>query len=672
LARQAAIAIENARLYLETQRSADQMAALAEVGRHVSATLDLAMVLERIASHAQALLASETSAVYLPEPGGRSFRAIAVLGADTDAIRNDTIALGEGIIGDLARRGTAEVINDVASDPRGRQIPGTPQQETEQLMAAPLLAGERVIGMMAVWRSGQRIPFNEDDLDFLGGLARQAAIAIENARLFEEARQAKAAAEAANLAKSTFLANMSHELRTPLNAVLGFAQVMERDPALSPRQSEHLGIITRSGEHLLGLINDVLEVSKIEAGRVTLNQAPFDLHALLGSVEELFRFRAEAKNLRFLFEIAPDVPQYVAGDESKLRQVLINLLGNAVKFTHEGRVTLRAAWHGDRPTTNLSSVIAGRPSALSGGGGSLVVVVEDTGEGIAADQLPHLFEAFVQTASGTKSHEGSGLGLAISRQFVQLMGGDITVKSVVGQGSLFRFEVRLAPADPSALRQEASRRVVGIAPECQGEQRMLVVDDKWENRRLLVEWLELVGFQVREAGNGAEALAIWEEWAPQMVWMDMRMPVMDGYEATRRIKSTLKGQATVVIALTASAFEHEQTVVLEAGCDDFVRKPVREEVIFEKITQHLGVQFEYAELESVHGSEESAVLTPAALAGLPTDLVASLRQAVLMADIDQVKALIGQIRDRDAALAERLRYLAENFQIDQLHALVQS
>jgi signal transduction histidine kinase/CheY-like chemotaxis protein len=539
-------------------------------------------------------------------------------------------------------------------------------------MVAPLLAGNRVGGMMAVWRSGRRLPFTGDDLDFLVGLARQAAIAIENARLFEEAQHARAQAETANVAKSRFLANMSHELRTPLNAVLGFAQVMERGQGLSPRQREHLGIITNSGEHLLNLINGVLEMSKIEAGRVTLNEATFDLHDLLRSVEELFQLRAEAKHLYLLVDIAPEVPRYVRGDESKLRQVLINLLGNAVKFTHEGGVTLRASWDDGGRTTKDQGSKDKDPSSLVFRPSSLVVEVTDSGEGIAQDQLPHLFEAFVQAPSGARVQEGTGLGLAISRQFVHLMGGNITVRSSMGGGSTFYFDIQLAPANLSELQgQGAERRVVGIDPNDRQEYRMLVVDDKLENRRLLVEWLQMTGFQVREADNGAEALQVWEEWAPQMIWMDMRMPILDGYEATRRIKATLQGQATVVVALTASTFEHEETMVLSVGCDDFVRKPVRESVIFEKIAQHLGVRFVYEEHQPATAAQDGAAkLTPAHLAALPADWVANLRQAILVADMEQVKMLLDEIRDPNPALAQELERLADQFQIDQLQLLV--
>jgi signal transduction histidine kinase/ActR/RegA family two-component response regulator len=680
VARQAAIAIESARLYLETRRQANEMAALADVGRDVSATLDLPTVLKRIASHAKELLAADTSAVFLAEADHALFRAIVVLGDLATEIQRYPVSLGVGILGDLARRGVAEVINDTGGDPRVVTIPGTTQQPAERLMVAPLVTRKQVIGLMTVWRAFEHTPFTPADLNFLVGLARQATIAIENARLFEETRQARQAADAANVAKSTFLANMSHELRTPLNAVLGFAQVMERDAALSSRQKEHLGIISRSGEHLLSLINDVLEMSKIEAGRVTLNETTFDLRRLLQSVAEMFQLRAEAKRLQLRCELAEDLPRLVHGDEGKLRQVLINLLGNAIKFTHTGGVTLRAEWHDQRRRTKDEGRILDSPSSFVLRPSSLVVKIEDTGEGITAEQLPSLFEPFRQTASGIKAQEGTGLGLSISRQFVRLMGGDIRVESVAGQGTLFAFEIRLAPAElAEAIAAPIERRVIGIAPDLstssgqatQREYRMLVVDDKRENRRLLVEWLQAAGFAVREAADGQAAIEIWEAWSPHLIWMDVRMPMLDGYEATRRIKARAGGQATVIIALTASAFEHEQEIVRMAGCDDVVRKPVREATIFAKIAEHLGVRFIYEDPQPAAAAEGTADLRPADLAGLPAEWLSELRQAADEVDTALADTVIQRIRAHDAALADGLAELVANYRFDKLQLLIQ-
>ncbi len=771
------VAIENARLYREAQRRAQETAALAEVGREISASLDLPIVLERIAARALELLNGRDVALRLLEADGR-LPAVVTLGKYAAIYQAWDVSLGQGMTGHIAQSGIAEMLNDPVNDPRVAPVPGTePDDPTEAMIFAPLLVGQTIIGVLTVWRdktvSG---PFVQSDLDFVVGLARQAAIAIENARLFAEIRRQKqfsdalleaspvaiiqedlrehvtawnpaaqrlfgytpeeaigrhlddlvanrpdirqdadrytratqppkgpgiAAAHgigrrtrkdgqlvdveffgvsvivdgqdvagitlyhditelqkarqeaiAANLAKSTFLANMSHELRTPLNAVLGFTQVLERDSALTSRQREHLAIISRSGEHLLGLINDVLEVSKIEAGRLILHTAPFDLPALFHNIVELFRLSASAKSLDLIAEVAADLPQYVHGDESKLRQVLINLLGNAVKFTHTGGVTLRAAYQ-----------IAETPT--------LLVEVADTGEGIAENQIARLFEAFSQTDSGLHAQESSGLGLAISRQYVQLMGGIISATSQPGEGSVFRFTVPLPLADALEPRRAAERRVIALAPN-QGEYRLLVVDDKWESRKLLVTWLQDVGFAVREASNGEEAIAMWEEWSPQLIWMDVRMPVLDGYEATRRIKATLKGQATVIIALTASAFDHERTIVLSAGCDDFVRKPVREAVIFAKLAEYLGVHFVYADSAPALVTAQPSILAADALAALPPTWITAMYTAVSGADMDEIRALTEQIQGQNAALAEHLGWLRDNFQIDQLLQLLQT
>ncbi|MEO1800864.1 MAG: response regulator [Cyanobacteria bacterium J06629_2] len=392
-------------------------------------------------------------------------------------------------------------------------------------------------------------------------------------------QRAKEAAESANRAKSEFLANMSHELRTPLNAILGFTQLMTRDSSLKASQQEHLSIVGRSGEHLLDLINDILTMSKIEAGLITLNENSFDLYWLLDSLEEMLRLRAESKGLQLVFEIDPEVPQYINSDESKLRQVLINLLGNGIKFTQVGLVKLRVGIKGEPSNSEFN----------------LQFEVEDTGAGIALEEIDKLFQAFGQTDTGRKSQEGTGLGLSISRQFVRLLSGDITIGSTLNRGTLVSFDIQATLAEATDIPSKGSpKRVIGLAPD-QPEYRILVVEDKLASRQLLVKLLESVGFSVREAENGQQAIAEWQSWSPHLIWMDMRMPVMDGYEATQRIKETTEGQNTKILALTASAFEEEKAIILSAGCDDFVRKPFKEEVLFDKMTEHLGVQYLYAE-----------------------------------------------------------------------------
>jgi signal transduction histidine kinase/FixJ family two-component response regulator len=481
----------------------------------------------------------------------------------------------------------------------------------------------------------------------------------------KELAQARDQALEANRAKSVFLANMSHELRTPLNAILGFTQLMMRDHGLSAEYRENLDVIIRSGEHLLGLINDVLEMSKIEAGQHTLHEENFDLYYMLHGLEDMFRLRASDKKLTLLFDLAEDIPQYVRTDPNKLRQVLINLLGNAVKFTHEGGVTLRCR--------SAPLALPEDENLAIEKGARLFFEVEDTGPGIAETELKDLFEAFKQTATGRQTQEGSGLGLAISHMFVHLLGGELTVVSAVDQGSVFQCDipVQCAAVTEVPVRQPR-QRVIGLEPG-QLSYRILIVEDRLENRRLLVKLLESIGFEVREAVNGQEGVEIWEAWEPHLVWMDMRMPVMDGYEATKRIKSTTKGQATVVVALTASVFEEQRTVVLSAGCDDFVRKPFRDKDIFDVLHRHLGVRFLYAgqdqETATPRHDGMSTGLTPTALRTLPAQWLSDLHQAAQRADMDSMLNLLTAIETDYAPLAQELQTLIQDFRLDEIIAL---
>ncbi len=482
-------------------------------------------------------------------------------------------------------------------------------------------------------------------------------------------QDARREAEAANQAKSTFLANMSHELRTPLNAILGFAQLMDGAPNLSDEQRENLGIINRSGEHLLALINDVLEMSKIEAGQLALRKKSLDLHGLLDGLEEMFRLRAEEKGLTLSFRRAENVPRLVMADEGKLRQILSNLLGNAVKFTQEGGVALR---------------VTARTGELEAR--SVQFEVEDTGPGIAPEELEMVFDPFVQAAGGgdvvsTQLQEGTGLGLSISRQFARLMGGEISVSSELGQGSLFRFDVELEFADQAeAEAARPARRVCGLAPGQQapdgGPYRLLVVEDRDANRQLLVRLLEALGpppqgFEVREAANGLEAIQVWERWKPHLIWMDMRMPVMDGHEATQRIKSMPEGQSTVIIALTATAFEEDRETIMLEGCDDFVRKPFRKEVLYDTLARHLGVSFVYEEREVGAVAPSAGASSVEALAAQPSDWLAELRAATIKADLNRMLALLEQIRGQDAGLAEALEGLAHDFEYKRILTLLE-
>ncbi|MEO1393811.1 MAG: ammonium transporter [Cyanobacteria bacterium J06634_5] len=589
---------------------------------------------------------------------------------------------------------------------RNRQVVKTAlgQKERFQMvyrLALPLLNAEKW-----VWSQGQGIYNSAGELKFIEGFIIDISDRIYGEKALEKSNQelktlvaqikatqaelkiAKEKSEAANQAKSEFLANMSHELRTPLNSIIGFAQLLDRDTSLKKQQQQRIQIINRSGEHLLSLINNILDISKIEAGKITLSQRNFDLHELLQDIANLFELKTQKKGLTFVLKRGATVPQFVCADEGKLRQVLTNLVSNSVKFTDEGEVEVSVEVPVDTPVNALVQPVSDDEATAAL---TLRFAVKDSGIGIASDDIERLFEPFEQARAGQKMKQGTGLGLSISQRFVQLMGGEITASSQLGAGSQFSFQIPVTPLSggigvlPSTTPGYSQAKVIGLAP-FQPDFKILIVDDLPDNLQLLSELLSSVGFLVQQAHNGEEAVAQWRSWQPQLIWMDLLMPKMDGYEAVRFIREGPEQLSQpVIIALTASVLREKREATLSAGFDGYLTKPFKVAEVWAILEQHLKVRYRYdaALPDGADGSDRSTTqratdemaraphALAAALKAQPQDWQAAMHQAATQLKGKRVAELIEQLPSEEAAVATALQDFADNYQFDKILTLLQ-
>jgi CheY-like chemotaxis protein len=491
-------------------------------------------------------------------------------------------------------------------------------------------------------------------------------------------KEAKKKADQANKAKSEFLANMSHEVRTPLNGILGYAQILQMSKNLTEKERKGINIIQQCGSHLLTLINDILDLSKIEAQKMDLYPTSFHFPSFLQGVAEIFSIRAEQKKIGFISQLDPDLPNGIHADEKRLRQVLINLLGNSVKFTEHGAVTLRV-----KVVKLTKAKSDSNPQQLTA---TINFQIEDTGVGISPDKLEKIFLPFEQVGDSKSQSQGTGLGLAITHNILALMNSRIQVTSQVGKGSVFSFDLEIPIVKMDDLTRYGRSSSQGVITGFKGgKNKILVVDDRWENRSVIFNLLQPLGFEIVEANNGQEGLDKAIEWLPDLILADLVMPVMDGFELIRRLRREPQLEGVIIIASSASVFEAEQCESITAGANDFLTKPISTESLMEMLRSFLELEWIYETQEQEKdGIEDDADSTSSASNSDQTnaeqmippgaDMLTQLYTLAKKGDLDGIIDLANQLNQQEPkfrAFTQELCRLAENFQVKQLQSFIQ-
>ncbi|MDJ0729117.1 MAG: transporter substrate-binding domain-containing protein [Crocosphaera sp.] len=660
---------EQKRIEEELADNLQQSQTLNEIIEHIHQSFDLEIILNQTTQETRKILQCDRVVVYqFDDDWGGQFIAesvaqqwVKLVGNELETVWVDS-CLQETQGGQYKHNRTLAVDDIYTFNYDQCYLDFLEQLQAKAYMIVPIFVHNQLWGLLACYQNSHPRHWQTSEVDLFNNIGYQLGLAIQQSQLLKELETAKNSAEAASRAKSNFLAHMSHELRTPLNAILGFSQLLNKDENLNTEHKEYVEIINQSGEHLLTLIKSVLDMAKIEAGQIALYYQSLNLHQLVKTLSQMLKLKAQSKGIHLLLEIGDNVPILIISDEGKLRQILINLLNNAIKFTEKGQVILRIKTRQELEKREQQKV-------------DLLFEVEDTGPGINREEADDLFQPFFQTKLGQQTQEGTGLGLTISYEFLKLMGSTLQVSSPLSGGTIFYFTLSVEIPQISNDYQIANQpKIIGLAPN-QPPYRILIIEDNFANRKVLTNLLKPLGFLVKEACNGEKGVKLWETWHPDLIWMDLQMPVMDGYQATQTIRAKMKKlgskTTTKIIALTASAFAENREAVLNIGCDDFVSKPFSESIIFDKLAQHLGVRYSYDSSLTTIISQEKIQTNH--LHHLKTQIQAlspvwrnQLHQKAAAADGESILKLLNELSPKYRDLCQGITELVENYSFDQI------